>query len=89
MTDTLVEVLALISSSGRMSKRALRAAQERIGRMIFPNGLARPTCPQPSEREALLRQAGELRALAVRGMKSRAYRKQAAQLEILARELPC
>ena len=80
--DTMLEAIALSSPSGRMSKRARRAAENRLRVMLFgPDGLRGPICPQPSPREKLLRQAKELRALAARGMKPRAYIRQAEQLE--------
>jgi hypothetical protein len=81
MTDTFVDIIALTSPSGRMSKRALKAAQARLNKELFPGGLAPPSCPQPSNAEYLLRQAAELRALAARGMKPRAYLRKAKALE--------
>lgn len=83
--DTMLEAIALSSPSGRMSGRAWRAASERLRVKLFgPNGLQLPTTPQPTRQESLLRQAKELRELAARGMKPRAYLKKAAELEELA-----
>ena len=48
---------------------------------MFGDGLVKAPVPQPTERERLLRQAQELRKLAARGMKPRAYIKLAEQLE--------
>ena len=81
MSDTLVDIIALTSPSGRMSKRGIKAAQERIRRELFPDGLAPPSCPQPTKAESLLHQAAELRSLAARGMKPRAYLRRAEALE--------
>ena len=82
--DTLVEILALSSPSGRISKRAREAAQERIRHELFDD---LPPCdppPAPPPWIELRRRAGELLALAARGMKPRAYPKLAAQLEARA-----
>lgn len=79
MKDTFVDIIALTSPSGRMSKRALKAAQDRLAKELTP--LAPPSCPQPSKTEYLLRQAAELRSLASRGMKPRAYLRKAEALE--------
>lgn len=79
---------SFLSPSGRVSKRARRASDERTRRELFGDGLEFPRCRQPSERERLLRTAHELRGLASRGMKPRAYVKQAAMLEALAAKLP-
>ncbi len=81
MQDTFVDIIALTSPSGRMSKRAFKAAQARITKELFPDGLAAPSCPQPSKAERLLRQAAELRSLAARGMKPRSYLRKAEALE--------
>jgi len=76
---------SLLSPSGHMSKRARGAALERTRRELFGDGLAMPSCPQPTQRESMLRRATELRALADRGMCVRKYRKQAERLEAEAR----
>ena len=72
---------SLLSPSGRMSKRALKAAQERTRRGLFGDGLPFPSCPQPTEREALLRQAQELRLLASRGVTPKKLTRKAVELE--------
>lgn len=80
---------SILSPSGRVSKRARRAALERARVELFgPNGLERPGLPpQPSERERLLAHAARLRDLAARGMKSRAFIKEATRLETEAENL--
>jgi hypothetical protein len=55
--------------------------------MLFGDGLEWTLPKQPSEVERLRRQAAELRGLAERGMKPRAYRKTADALELRAQEL--
>ena len=85
--DTMVEAIALSSPSGRMSKRARKAADERLRLALFgPDGLQR-VAQQPSMAESLRRQAAQLQSLAAKGMKPRAYRKEAARLEQEADEL--
>ena len=73
-----------LSPSGKVSKRARKAAQERTHRELFGDGLERPRCKQPTEKEYLLKLAAELRDLANRGMKPRAYNKTADELEAQA-----
>lgn len=85
--DTMSEAIALSSPSGKMSKRARAQADERFRRMLFGDGLPYPTCPQPSEREKLLRDAKMFRGLAGRGMSPRQYNRQTAQLEERAGQL--
>lgn len=72
---------SILSPSGHVSKRARQAALERARQTLFPEGLPAPSCPQPTERDRLLRQAKELRDLAERGMHPRKYRKEADRLE--------
>lgn len=80
--DTMVDAIAISSPDGRMSKRARAAANERLRVALFgPNGLQAPTCPQPNEQTRLLAQAANLRELAARGMKPRAFVKRAEELE--------
>ena len=77
---------SVLSPSGRVSKRAEKAAKERVRRELFGDGLAFPSCQQPSKRESLLRQSQDLRELAARGLKPRAHIKLAAALENEANE---
>lgn len=87
--DTMLEAIALSSPSGRMSKAARRRAEERLRVELFgPHGLEGPKATQPAERDVLLRQAAELRGLAARGMKPRAYLKRAEELERRAGNVP-
>jgi len=79
--DTLVEAIALSSPSGRMSRAAKERAQERLRRKLFGDGLSYPQAKQPSKAKALRRRAAELRELASRGVKPRAYVKEAERLE--------
>lgn len=88
-SKTMSDAIALSSPSGRMSKRALVAAQKKLSLDLFgPNGLERPKCKQPTEKESLLRHAAQLRDLAARGMRPRAFTKDAAMLEAKASLLP-
>jgi hypothetical protein len=83
--DTMSDAIAMSSPSGRMSKRARAAAEERLRVALFgEHGLQRMECPQEAERDNLLRRAKQLRGLADRGMKPRAYLKGAQKLEALA-----
>ena len=78
------DAIALSSPSGKMSKRARKAANKRLQAALFPDGLPYPSCAQPSIRDRLLAEAKHLRELADRGMRPRAYRKRAAELEVSA-----
>jgi hypothetical protein len=76
----------ILSPSGRMSKRARKAALQRMDAVLFPPGYWNR--PEPSEAEKkraraqqLLRHAARLRDLAAGGMKPRAYPKAAAKAE--------
>ena len=83
--DTMSEAIAMSSPSGKMSKRARAAANERLRVQLFgEEGLAGPTVKQPSEVVRLRRQAKNLRDLATRGMKPRAHLKEAIKLETRA-----
>jgi hypothetical protein len=84
--DTLTEVLALSSLSGKMSKRAREAAQKRITEEIWA-GCVWPTVAPEAPWIVLRRQAKELREAAARGQKPRAYPKLAAELEARADKL--
>jgi hypothetical protein len=85
--DTMGEAIALSSLSGRMSKRAQKAARARLSLALFgPGGLPVPKGPEVAEKERLLQQAWELRELAARGMCRVKYRKEAERLEKLAAE---
>lgn len=86
--NTMSDAIAISSPNGRMSKRAKDAAVKRLGVALFgPGGLQRATPPQPTERERLLREAANCRDLAARGMRPRAFIKQAEWCEARAAEL--
>ncbi len=73
---------SILSPSGHVSDRAREAALERTRVELFGKRGLQPSVPaQPSNREALLRQARELRDLAARGMKPRSYLRKAEELE--------
>jgi hypothetical protein len=86
--DTLAEVIAM-HRMGDMSQRFKDATDKRLREALFgPTGhLRMPEAKQPAESEKLFRQAKELRDLAARGMKPRAYLKQAEILEKKAKEI--
>jgi hypothetical protein len=78
MKDTLLDAIALSSPGGRMSKRARAAADKRLHDEFFPDGIPGPAAPpQPTKAWRLRRAAEQLYELAARGVKPRAYRKQA------------
>ena len=79
--NTLSDAIAVGSPSGHMSKHSKDVADERLRRALFGDGLPYPTCQQPTARTALLAQAARLRALASKGMKPKAYTKEAERLE--------
>jgi hypothetical protein len=83
--DTMSDAIALSSPSGKMSKRAREAANKRLNEKLFgPQGLPAPSARQPSEVQSLRQKAAELKGLADRGMKPRAYAKEAAKLNAKA-----
>lgn len=87
--DTMSDAIAIASPNGRMSKRALAAAQRRLAIALFgTNGDdLKGKCQQPTERERLLQQAARLRDLAARGMSRKAFTKEADALEAQAAQL--
>lgn len=83
--DTMSEAIAISSPSGRMSKAARKRAVARLSKELFGEGGLQPPEPeQPTKAESLRRQARELRELAKRGMKPRAYLMKAQELEAKA-----
>lgn len=81
----------LLSPSGRVSKRARKAADERTRRELFGPGSGFEgwgEIKQPSDRERLLTQATRLRELAARGMSPRKYTREAERLEDEAAKVP-
>ena len=86
--DTMSEAIAMSSPSGSMSKRARKDAEKRLSVALFgPEGLRGPLCKSEPEKDRLIRQAEELRALAARGMHPRKYIKEAKRLEALAKDV--
>src|SRR3990167_11346982 len=86
MNRPFSDALALASPSGRMSKRALKAAQERIRIELFgKEGMKQEPVPQPCDADTFRRQAKEYRELAARGMHPIKYSKLAEKCDILAR----
>lgn len=77
----------ILGPSGHVSKRYEKQAKAEMRERLFPDGFPDPVLPSVSEREVLLRQARELRQLAARGMKPRAYLKRAEELERKADEV--
>ena len=74
---------SLLSPSGRMSKRARKAAMAREHDRLFPPGYWERVnhTPQPTERERDLAHAKRLREFAARGMSVRKFTKEAERLE--------
>lgn len=77
----------ILSPSGKVSRRAERAAKERIRKELLPKGIPGPQEIQISEKEYLLRRATELRMWADRGFRPRKHRKEADSLELEANKL--
>lgn len=75
---------SLLSPSGNMSKAARKRTILREASRLFEGVNISPKIEQPTEREYLLRQASQLREVAARGMKPRAYLKRALELEAQA-----
>jgi len=72
---------SLLSPSGRMSKRARKAALKREHDRLFAGvGDLRGEDKQPSEREKVERHIAELEDLAARGMSVRKFRREAERL---------
>lgn len=87
--DTMSEAIALSSPNGRMSKRAKAAAQKHLAIALFGEGglPKRGLPPQPTRAESLRREAKHCRDLASRGMRPRAFLKQAHWCEAEAARL--
>lgn len=77
---------SLLSPSGRVSKRARRAAMDRETKRLFA-GVDWKDAPIPRKAEHLLSQAAELRRLADCGMRPKRHRELAAKLEAEAAAL--
>ena len=75
---------SILSPSGHVSKRTRKRTLERVRRELFGDGLAYPTCPQPTEAEYHRRLAVEFRALAARGVSVRKHERRAMWHDQLA-----
>lgn len=87
--NTMSDAIALSSPSGRMSKRARKAAEKLLDKALFGDGCGnlKGHAPKVLESVRLRRTAQELRELAARGMCPRKYPQKAAKLEQQAAEL--
>ena len=85
--DTLSEAIAMSSPSGRTSKRAHKAACDRLAVALFGDGscFRAPEMTEAEkieqERTRLLQHANRLRDLAARGMSVRKFTKEAERAE--------
>jgi hypothetical protein len=80
--DTMSAAIALDSPSGRMSKRARRAAERKLGDALFGDYVGSSQGDSKVDKKIqLLRRAKELRGLADRGMRIRRFNKEAKRLE--------
>ena len=75
---------SLLSPSGRMSKRARRAALERTRRELFGDGITLRKLTPDVSAQAWRHRAAMFRDLAARGLKPRAHLKEAERCERLA-----
>lgn len=82
--DTMSDAIALASPSGRMSRRAREAAENRLGKALF-DGWTREDFTgrqqQPTADDIIRRQVKRLRDLAARGMSVRRFTTEANRLE--------
>lgn len=85
--DTMSEAISLSSPSGRVSQLARRAAQERLRVALFGQAGLQRASGSPHTPESLRSYAATLRDLADRGMRPRAHRKLAAELDAQAAEM--
>ena len=84
--DTMSMVIGMTSPNGRMSKAAKARATRQLEVALFGedgfNAAITPKLPtQPTDKERDLRRARDLRDMAARGMKPRAFIKEALALE--------
>jgi len=78
-----------ISPSGRVSNRTREATRKRNWQRLLDADIGPKAPPQPTQAEALYRQAAQLRELADRGMSPTKYRREAARLEVEAARITC
>ncbi len=76
-----------ISPSGHVSKRTREARRKHNWQRLLDADIGPKPPPQPTEAEALRKQAAQLRELADRGMSPTKHRRQAARLEDRAADL--
>lgn len=84
--DTMSMVIGMTSPNGRISKVARARATRQLevalfGEAGFSAAIAPKLPTQPTDKERDLRRARELRDMAARGMKPRAFLKEAMVLE--------
>lgn len=84
--DTMSMVIGMTSPNGRMSKAARTRSTRQLEVTLFGeegfDAAVAPRLPaQPSEKDRLSREAKNLRDLAARGMKVKAFTKRAEMLE--------
>lgn len=82
--ETMCLAIALSSPSGRMSNRSRAAAQAKLGEMLFGGYQPSKLPLQPSKADRLRQEAAQCRDLAARGMRPRAFIKQAEWCEAQA-----
>jgi heme oxygenase len=92
--DLMSEAIALSSPSGRMSKRARKAANARLAALFqkemtaIEKKYSKPaTDPRIAKRDSLLRHAANLRDLASRGMSPQKFTREATRAETEAATL--
>lgn len=85
------DAIAMSSPNGRMSKRARKAAEQRLSLALFgPNYDLRGTRPEQTTEqkvERLLQRAKEMRGFVAYGWKPRVHLKEAIRLEVEAKDL--
>jgi hypothetical protein len=85
---TMSDAIAMSSPSGRMSKRARKAAEKRLSVALFgPSGYIPEKPPQEDPVDSRLRRARDFRYMAARGMQVRTFSREAARLEAEAAAL--
>jgi hypothetical protein len=84
--NTMSDAIAMSSPNGRMSRRAQADAQTRLSAALFPPGwnalsdeeqVAADAKTMAEKKQGMLNYAAFLRGLADKGMKPRAYRREA------------
>ena len=76
--DSMIDAIAISSPSGKMSKRARKAADRRWADKVFTpdvRAAMKPKVTQPTEVEILCRNIGQIEDLLTRGMSPKGYKK--------------